>query len=154
MRNVGLLTVAHHLRRFLTARLVSSRKASEAIQRAEGFPSARISFASRMAFLFSARFRFPIWRNAQLTAFLTKFLSSLAPRLRWGKNLPKTLSGAALSWTASVAIMTKPARRTNSRSSLHHRTALATAYRVLSNNTPQHESHTAQLSKSFAHRSI
>ena len=104
--------------------LVSSRRASEAIHLAAFESSLRISLAVSIAFSRSLRFRFPICRSAQFTAFYTKFLSSLAPFWRRDRKRVKTSSLACLSCTARQAISTYPARFTYSSSRLVHSTAL------------------------------
>ena len=69
--------------------LFSSRKASHAIHLA-GFESICLrSVATSIASAFMLRLLLPICRKAQLTDFLTKFLSSVASLLMIGKNCLK-----------------------------------------------------------------
>jgi len=90
--------------------------ASEAIQR-EALESIRwISLAAFMVALFRFGFLFPMFLSAQLTAFLTKFRSSVAPRLITGNNLMNFSSSASLSCHARQAISAKAVLLTNSSS--------------------------------------
>src|SRR6266571_4056508 len=134
--------------RFKTWGLFSSRKASEATHFAVPESILCILIAVDTAALLSLRLRFPICLSAQLTAFLTKFLSSDAPAIMSGRKSMNSLSFARLSWTASSAINTKPALFTNSSSRLHHSLAFATANGVLSNRVPQEPSTISHESKS------
>src|SRR5579883_1000284 len=107
-----------------------------------------------IACLFSRRLRFPICRNAQLTAFFTKLRSSHASRSIAGKNDVNFLSSESLSCTVSSAISTNPARLTYSSLRLLHSAAFLYANGVLSNNVPQHPSQISHEEKSFTQRSI
>src|SRR5216684_3013297 len=96
--NARSLSHAVFLRsRFCTAALFNSRSASAAIQRAELDSCRRILSAARIASRLRRAFRFPIFRNAQFTAFFTKFRSSCASRSITRRNRAKRSSGAALS---------------------------------------------------------
>src|SRR2546428_9380438 len=139
---------------FLTRRLFSSRKASEAIHSAAPDAVFWIFKAVDTAALLRLRLRFPICLRYQLTAFWTQFLLSEAPAIMSGRKSRNSLSFACLSWTASSAIKTKPALFTNSSSRLHHSLAFATANGVLSNRFPQEPSTTSHESKSRTHLSI
>ena len=77
--------------------LVSSRIASFAIHCADLESSVRIFFASLSASLFKNLLRLPICLKAQLTAFLTKFLSSTECFFINGKKGRKSLSSLFLS---------------------------------------------------------
>src|SRR3989344_733112 len=67
-----------------------------------------------MARLFKALLRLPMFLRAQLTAFLTKFRSSVAAFLIKEKNCSKSLSDKVLSCQAISAIRAKAVRLTNS----------------------------------------
>src|ERR1700676_2375090 len=97
--NLGFCCVIHFffLRRACTAALFSSRKASAAIQRAAREFCVRMLSAVSMAARFSAKFRLPILRNAQFTAFRTKFRSSPASCSITLSERTKRASGASLS---------------------------------------------------------
>src|SRR6266568_132167 len=139
---------------FWTLGFFSSLRASEAIHFAAPDSIFCILRAVETAALFSFRLRLPICLNDQFTAFLTKFLLSDDPPIISGKKSRKIWSFVFLSWTASSAIKTKPARFTNSSSRLHHSFAFATANGVLSNRFPQDPSTTSHESKSRTHLSI
>src|SRR3989338_3518926 len=94
--------------------LVNSFRASRAIHRALFESIFKISFAVLIANSFSFAFRLPIWRNAQLTDFLTKFLSSIDSFLINGKNFLNFASEEFLSFHANTAISANPARFSNS----------------------------------------
>ncbi len=66
-------------------------------------------------------------RRAQFTAFLTKLRGSSAHASMSGRKASRRSSVAALSCTASAAIMAKAARRTNSSSRAAHSRALSYA---------------------------
>ena len=87
---------------------------SEAIQRAARVSKRKISFAVARAARFSERLRFPIWRKAQLTPFLTMFLSSVAALLINGRKRRNAASFAVRSATVNPAIRENAARLTNS----------------------------------------
>jgi hypothetical protein len=117
-------------------------------------PSARIRSAVRMADAFSARFRFPICRSAQLTPLRTYFRASPASRSITGSRASNRASSASRSWTASQAIRANPARLTKSSPLLLQATALSQAKGVLENRIPVTPSTSAHDSKPAAHASI
>src|SRR5213593_701880 len=139
---------------FWTWGLFSSRRASEATHFALPDSIFCILSAVDTAALLRLRSRFPICLNDQLTAFLTKFLLSEAPPIIKGRKSRKAWSFAFLSWTASSAISTNPARFSYSASRLHHSLAFATANGVLSKRFPQQPSTTSHESNSRTHFSI
>ena len=137
-----------------TASLVSSRNASAAIQRADRDPCSLMRLAASIASELRPRLRFPICRNAQFTAFLTKLRSSSACFSSSGRNAANLSSPAFLSWTVSHAIRTMPARYINSSSRSLHSATFVYASGVRQNRCPQVPSTIAQLSKSPAQVSI
>src|SRR6266850_6437292 len=92
-----LLQADFRRNRACTASLFSSRGASAAIHRAAREFCARIFSASPLAARFSRTFRFPMFRRAQFTAFLTKFRSSWASRAIIGNSRENFASAAVLS---------------------------------------------------------
>src|SRR6266403_4459293 len=92
-----LLQAYFRRNRACTAPLFSSRSASAAIHLAAREFCLRIFSASRMAARFSRTFRFPMFRKAQFTAFLTKFRSSWASRAIIGNSRENFASAAVLS---------------------------------------------------------
>jgi len=137
-----------------TASPVSSFRASAAIHLALRESIRWISSAVSMALLFNGRSRFPICRSAQLTAFLTKFRSSVAARTITGRNFSISASVAFLSVQAMRAIRAKAARLTNSSSRSLHSKHLSYAYGVSQYRFMQTWSHRSQESKSEVHSSI
>src|SRR5215472_1350094 len=79
--------LAFRRKRASTAGPSSSRSASAAIHRADREPCRRILAAARVASRFNRKFLLPMFRKAQLTAFLTKWRSSPASRSIKGNTL-------------------------------------------------------------------
>jgi hypothetical protein len=76
----AIFQAAFRRSRACTTALFNSRSASTEIQRPAREPWLRILSAARIASRFNRTFRFPMFRKAQFTAFLTKFRSSCASR--------------------------------------------------------------------------
>src|SRR5882724_4250897 len=149
-----LLHASVRRRRTCTASPFSSRSASAAIHRAAREFCLRIFSASRMAARFSRRFRFPMFRKAQFTAFLTKFRSSWASREIIGSSRKNFACTAVLSRYARYAISANPARLMNSSLRPLRSIAFFQAGSAKTNRWQQVPSHTSQLSKSRTQRSI
>ena len=96
----------------------------------------------------------PICRSAQLTAFLTKFLSSVAASRISGNSSINLSSAAFLSYQARQAINEKAALLTNSSSLSDQSITFFQARGFLSNRFIHTWSQTSQESKSFTQPSI
>jgi hypothetical protein len=107
-----------------------------------------------MAARLSFGFLFPMFRSAQFTAFITKFLSSVAARSMTGNRARNRLSGAALSCHARPAISANDARFTNSSSLCAHSRIFFQTSDVFSKRFMHTPSQTSHESKSTTHVSI
>src|SRR5712692_11525189 len=105
----------------------SSLRASAATHLAALESDLAICFAVRTAALLRAVFLLAICLKAQFTAFFTKFLWSEASLMINGRNRTKVSFDAFLSWNASSAISTKPARLMYSSGLRHHSMAFRMA---------------------------